>query len=438
MQIIRTLLLLVMIVFLFFIILKSNGFDLTSPASIVCAMTLLSMNVMSFFLKQYGVNLSIKCIFLVTISVLSFSVAGLLKPSRLVKVSLLEDVCVYNKQVAFFSVIFVGITTLLYYREVRNVAGLLGFSSSSANRMLYYYRTATLMGGAEIASQSKIVGQMTIASFAISYLLLVDFVKRIIYHKAKESFGPFVFEGTTLIFFIIQCVLSGGRTQFLYFIESFVVLMVFFMSKKTGYRISAMSIQRILLILVITVIAFYFLGAFTGKTNKLDFATTIFVYIGAPIEAFNKLLNKVVSFDKLYFGSDVFIGPIDLLNRFGANIELQSVTAPFVMIGDTSTNIYGSFGRYYADFGVIGLILVNIFLGFFFHVLYLKLQRDNYNIERRLAIYMVLSKVLYDFCIEERFFTSVISLGTILRIIYIVIFFKLFSMRIKIGKWVIL
>lgn len=433
MEIIGSIVLLMFILLIFFVILKSNDFDLTSPASIVCCMTLLSMVVMIFFSNQYDVNLSFKCIFLVILSVLSFSIAGLIKPSRLVRVSLIEDVEVYARYIIIFSFFFVAISTFLYYRVVQNVAGLIGFSSSSANGMLYYYRTATLTGGTEIASQSKIVGQMTIVSYAISYILLVDFVKRIIYHKVKESFSSFIFEGLTLALFIVQCILSGGRTQFLYFIESFVVLMVFYVSKKTGYRISQKAIRRIFVILVLTVIAFYFLGSFTGKTSKLDFAATIFVYVGAPIVAFNKLLEGVVSFPGLYFGSNVFIGPIDLLNRFGAGIEIQNLAAPFVNIGDTTTNIYGSFGRYYADFGLIGLVLANLFIGIFFHIMYLGLQRNNYKIERRLAVYLVLSKVLYDFCIEERFFTSVISLGTILRIIYILIFYKIFTIRFKFG-----
>lgn len=434
MQIVSMIVLLSLILFLFFLVLCKTDFDFTSPAAIVCSMTTISILVMSWFATNYKLDLTIGCICVVFISVFAFSFSSFIKPCKLSNIAIIEDVDIYSTQVIFFSFLFLVIATILYFFEVRKVARLMGFSSSSAQGMLYFYRVATLLGGSEIEAQSAIVGQLTIASFAISYLILIDFVKRIIFNMMKENRWAFFIELITIVLFIIQCLLNGGRTQFLYYIESFVVLIVFFIGKKTGRRISSNVVKRIFLILIITIIAFYYLGSLTGKTSKLNFAETLFAYIGAPIAAFDKILLKEVSFSKLYFGSNTFIGPIDLLNRLGTDIEMKALAAPFVTLGSVQTNIYGSFGRYYSDFGIFGLVFLFLILGVLYQRFYLRLQYSTYNLELKLAVYLLVSKTLYDFCIEERFFTAVLSLGTILRIAYICIFYKLFRTHVKFGE----
>ncbi|WP_430516944.1 oligosaccharide repeat unit polymerase [Enterococcus faecium] len=99
----------------------------------------------------------------------------------------------------------------------------------------------------------------------------------------------------------------------------------------------------------------------TGKTARLDFGSTLFVYLGSPIPAFSQLVQNNISFVNEYWGSNVFIGIFELLGKFGYKINVGQEVAPNVNVGNLVTNIYGSFGRIYASFGLIGLFFIICF-----------------------------------------------------------------------------
>lgn len=424
--------LIVVVAALFLIILYKTGGDFIAPGSIVCIMALLSLGILITYAGQYGISISIEAAILVAIAVIAVSISSILVPSKIDNIAQMKEVNCYPKVVLVFSLVFLGISTVLYFFEVLKIAISMGYTSDSPYGMLYFYRVATTTGGA--ASQSKIVGQTVVASVAISYLILVDFMKRIMFFGFKKDKVYLVLELATLALFVVQGILSGGRTQFLYFIEAVLFLTIFFYMKKYRSRISNKIIMVILLVIAVTYIVFFTLGSLTGKTNILDFSTTLFVYVGSPIVAFDKLIQGVVSFEESTFGQNVFWGIYDLLNRIGFDIEMHKMEAPFVPVGDAETNIYGAFARYYVDFGIVGMIIFPVIIGAIYQMFYLKMQRSNKNIELMLVIYLLCSQFLFDYCIEERFFLSVTSLGTILRIFYMVVFYYIFKNEFKIFK----
>lgn len=431
------LLLVLFIVLLFGINMKLTNNDFISPANIVFIMLLFSLMIATYFYHKVQYEVSVESVSLLMFVLLSFSVPCLFLPHRVKDVIVLQpdQMTFLSKKVLFFSFFFILITTFLLYKEVMKVSSLLGYVKSSDLSMLYYYRGATLSGAAAIASRNKIVGQMTIASFAVAYIVLIDFGKRIVYGLRYFSKIIWVMEIGTLFAYLTQCILSGGRTQFLYYIESFIVIILFYLQKRSGRSIDGKYLKRIIIGIIGAYIVFYLLGGLTGKTSKLDFSSTLFVYLGSPIPAFSQLVEGNIKFQNEYWGCNVFIGIIQLLNRFGANLPVVSEAAPNVNVGNLTTNIYGSFGRIYASFGMLGLFFYNTFIGTLYQRIYNKLHRCYTNVELYLALYLVVIKTLFDYGIEERFFLSVVSLGTILRIIYIFIFYYLFNyIHLSFGK----
>lgn len=418
------------VLIIYIILISQNGYNFTSPAAIVCIMSLLTIFIMTLSFRRLEISISMVTIVLFLISLITFILSELLKPCKVSEICCISKCSYYSIYIIIFALVFVTISTALYYLEVRKIASMLGYNSSAAYGMLFYYRTATINGGSEIQSQSKWVGQLVIASFAISYLILIDVIKRIIFGIEKKRL-EIILEILICLIFIVQCILSGGRTQFLYYIEASIFLFVFLHEKKTRHPIKQKSIRKLIVIVMIIFVLFYFLGSFTGKTSVLNFSNTLFAYIGAPIPAFDRLVNNEITFKHLYWGSNTFWGIIDILSRLGVNIEVPSMSAPFINIGGIDSNIYGSFGRYYADFGFLGIIILQILVGCIYHKWYGNLQKATQKLELKLALYMLVSQSLFDYCIEERFFSSVISFGTLLRVLYIIFFYYVFKVRVK-------
>lgn len=412
------------------IIMKIENGDLIAPASIVIEMSILSTVVLSFYIGKTNENISLKCVAIVTIALWSFVLGTLFissKDKEILNISSNTNTFkYYSKRIIMFCFVIVLIATMLYYREVRKVASMFGYNDSSTYSFLYYYRSATLSGNTAVSSQSKIVGQIVIASYACSYLILNDFVKRVTLKKGTNEISILVLEFLLILTYISQCILTGGRTQFLYFIESAIFMYIYYHQKLTD-NMGSKILNKVLTAIIITAIVFFMLGSLTGKTSKLNFTETLFVYIGSTFLAFDKLINKNVEFTNLYPGCNVLIGPIDLLNRLGFNIEHSVIEGPFVQLGDVSTNIYGAYARYYNDFGLFGMIFIVFTIGLLYKSLYIKIKKGD-NSDLSLVLYAIISKTLFDFCIEERFFLSVISLGTILRICYLIFFYKMFEL----------
>ena len=417
------------VLLMFIINLKVNKFDYVAPNSIVHIMALFMLLVLILNYTSYDLSLSFSAGALFLLSLIAFSFWGVIQPCSVSSIRRIEQLKLYDKKVILFSFLFILMTTGLYFLEVRKIAVAIGYGSGSPFGMLFYYRNATLHYPEVMAQQSKVVGQLTIASFAIAYLVLIDFVKRIIFKQIKPHRWLFLVELFTVALFTVQCLLSGGRTQFLYYVESLLFLLIFIYQKTKGKLINIRFLNNMLKLLLFSIASFYLLGSFTGKTSIFNFWTTLYVYVGAPLLAFDKLIQGVVKFPDSYFGSNVFWGIFDIVRRLGFNITVNEMTAPFVNIGGVESNIYGAFGRYYADFGVLGVLIIPFVLGVVYQRLYRKLQKVNKNLELKLAIYLILMQYVFDFCIEERFFLSVVSLGTILRVAYMIIFYKLFKLK---------
>lgn len=419
------------VLFVLFILLSTSGGDVIQPGSIICIMALLSLVVLAFLSGKYDYNQSGLTILFFGIAIFFACVGSLLIPHRNYRPSEEYVPKVQPTSLVIISLLFVVISTALYYREVRSVASMIGYNTNSQYGFLYYYRTATEQGNDALNTQSKLVGQMVICSYAVSYYSAIDFIKRAYYGLFYKK-RIIVLEICTMAIFMIQCILSGGRTQFLYFIEAIIFLTIYFYYIKYHRSVNTKMIRKIFLVIFLTFIAFYFLGSFTGKTKKLNIQETLFSYIASPIPAFDKLINKDVRFPNEYFGSDVFIGLYDILHRLGFKINVSTMPAPFTSFHGVGTNIYGAFGRYYGDFGVIGLILIPLFLGIAYQMGYLSLYNTKRNLDLKLSIFLICSHWLFDFCIEDRFFLSIFALGTLSRILYMILLYWIYSLNIRI------
>lgn len=186
---------------------------------------------------------------------------------------------------------------------------------------------------------------------------------------------------------------------------------------------------------MIVPVLFYLLGNFTGKSDKYSFFETVSIYLGSSLVGLDYFINNMTSFynDHRAIGGNTFIGIYELLNKLNiTNFDLKK-EAPFFNFFNYESNIYTSYMRLILDFSYIGFYSFQFFFGLLISYFYLKISTFRY-FGVTLIIYSLLIQVVFEIAIEERFFMNFISLGYFLRIVFLIIIFKLLIKNDKTNK----
>ena len=180
---------------------------------------------------------------------------------------------------------------------------------------------------------------------------------------------------------------------------------------------------------------FYLVGFLTGKSlHYNNFFDNIANYLGSSIYALNNFLQRKSSMRSEFFGSNTLSGIFMGLRKLGFDIPETSISLEYIQCGYVVTNIYTAFRRYIQDFGICGLIIIQMIIGFIYTKLLLKNKESNSNgLWAILLAYFYFPIVMMS--IEERFFMDVVLVRSLYTIIYFMIAYKLFVKKtIKINK----
>ncbi|MCA1033481.1 oligosaccharide repeat unit polymerase [Bacillus infantis] len=436
-----------LILFLIIILIISyftTGKDLLSPWVISCCMFLLSALFVIPNIESWNVQLSAITILVIGLGLFSFGFGELfvrkLYQKRLLnrkKTQFLnkhdnnerKPINIHTSILLFF-IIFMLIVTYFYYKQVLDFAYAAGFTVSSDLPMLRYARIATTTDIAESVSTNKLLGQAVIISYSYAYLMIYVVLYNTIFLKYRKRL---ILYAIPIVIYLIQVVLTGGRTQFIYLVSSLFLISVIFYQIKAGWSNSKNSkyIKVGIITFIVMLVVFYFLGTFTGKTSKLNLLETISIYVGSPIVAFDIFLQNYTNGFSIFFGENTLFGIYDILQRFGFDVPNLIRIADFVNIGGYETNIYTSYMRYIKDFSYFGFLIIEMFLGAIYSFLYLNIKIKN-KPTIIIVIFAIIFQTIIECSIEERFFMNVLSLGYFLRIGYLVfLYFVLLKVKIK-------
>ncbi|WP_342479453.1 O-antigen polymerase [Paenibacillus sp. FSL F4-0097] len=406
--------------------------DLMSPWVISCCMFILSCLFIVPNVGNWNVDLSLKTLMTIGLGLLSFGL-GEMTVRRLYKTKLSYHYEISKKNnenmprepinihtvIIVLSIIFMSVVTFFYYKQVLNIAYSAGYSSSSNLPMLKFARIATT--SLDELNTNKILGQFVIISYSYTYLILFVLLYNLIFTKFRKKYFLYI---VPILIYVIQIILTGGRTQFIYLVSSAFLISVILYNIKNGWKNDKnLKYLRIGLFTFISMLLiFYLLGSYTGKTAKLNLVDTLSIYTGSSVVALDHFLQNPGSSSEFFGGSTLF-GIYDILRIFDGHFPKLLKQAEFVGIGNYETNVYTSYMRYIKDFSFFGFVLIEIFLGIFYSALYLNLRIVN-KPGVNLIIYAILFQTIIECSIEERFFMNVLSLGYLIRIFYLILLYN--------------
>ena len=265
----------------------------------------------------------------------------------------------------------VGCLTLLgiindlgFLIHIKETVNAYGRTSSNFSNLLFNYYTLKTYQNVSAPAIWKYSNILASASAIIAiYILIYNFcIKKF----KKKDVWLFVVVALNLG----HSFLDSSRGEMMLLLAEALYLFYFFWGMFYHWKkeINKKIIKWGIGALIGMIAAFVVLAIGMGRRQSFDDLDTVkylTVYTSGGIRNFD-LFVKEPEFSN-QFGKETFYALNRFLaNRFGIG-ELYNSPLEFRSIGEMSTgNIYTSFRRYYADFGIIGLILLPNFLGIIF------------------------------------------------------------------------
>ena len=258
---------------------------------------------------------------------------------------------------------------------------------------------------------------------AINNLTLVGFKEG--FRKNFKYFVP-------LILYFLITLLQGGRLNFIAMALAIVFLTYYCFRKKYGWSQSKnyKFIIRLLLVFILFAICFYLLKDIVGRTSEDNFFDYVTRYFGGSIELLDQFLNSNYSFDSAY-RNETFPGFAATLYRLGIGDDIihKSLEFRYSETGIVLGNIYTGLRRYYADFGIIGVVIIQIIFSLIFNYLYYRSKKATKFSPFNVTIIIVYAYSIFSVvtqAMEDHFFID-LSGGYIIEllIVYITIYFIL-------------
>lgn len=265
-------------------------------------------------------------------------------------------------------------------------------------------------------------------------------IHNVCFHKfqAKD-----VVYGLIILACIIFSLIDSNRGSLLQMLAIGMYLMYFFLNMYYGWnkKVNLLILKKGIKIFILFIVLFVALAVGIGRYKSLsdmDIVNYVTIYISSGVRNFDLFLEDPVSSE--IWGKETFAG----FNRFlahrfgigeiyGAPLEFRSI------LGKNIGNIYTAFRRYYADFGISGLIIFPMLLSAFFTAMYIynrsKAYKDKLGVS--VLVFAYLSRAIFYMPIDDTFFEFDITLGRLFEILLLMFLYYVFikrNLRFKIRK----
>lgn len=322
--------------------------------------------------------------------------------------------------------IFGIVAIVLSYQKVQQVALLVGYKEGE-HLLIQYGRLAMLTYDLPIGYPLAICG-ILLRSF--SYIYSFVFVYNLVFAKTEKWYGNLPYLAPSVLY-LVQSSLFGSRGALIEFV-AYVMILIPLMMMKTGKGVSLKFIKYSTCSLCCFFVVFILLGNLKGGADYDPFYL-ISIYTGGGLVAFDKYIEggRLAS---SYFGEESLLGINNLLFRLGVYDGKFSRIFEFITIGpDVNTNVYTALRRYVQDYGLVGMLMVQVFIGLFFGFLYSvikRMQKVSY-----IWIYFALnfSAIVYQ-SIDEQFLLSILSTTQVFTLLFTFLLFHFFVKKQIIPK----
>lgn len=421
--------------------------DLLSPAVLMCIMFIVCIGFAIINIKNWNIHYQVKTFVIMLGGIASFVVASFpfyyldgkkrsssVKPFTQEKIKAIK---VDKKIVTLFTLLDLFIV-FIYAKEVMRIS-VIGGNRLGLRGASFYYRNYTAMNS-DAETVSTTLNQFLKLSRAFGYVSIF-----ILAYNSQSEIGlkgslcliPMVLLG------IIQNLIGGGRGLMLWYLSTgFTVLYIMNMQKYYWKRHIGFKYIKIGAVsLFVVLLVFYFLKYWLRIGNTVNSGIDyISYYAGGSIENFNLYIQNPPSNSHQIWGQETFVGLHATLASLGIennqaiyvnNSNLEFRRAGAVALG----NVYGAIRRYYNDFGLIGVIILQIICSLFYNAFYYRIKWDGSKISKwYILFYAFLSYHIFEMPIDDTFYKSFISLNMLTTyIVLYCVYFVLVRCRIKKG-----
>jgi len=424
--------LLISIILIIMISYFFNSKEIISPTIILSSGYLISVLVAILNINNWG-DIRYNTLFIILISIITFFIGELFGSEVSKKVSKnynnteTKQIFIISRKQIFVISIFMIYIAYIYFRYTYNLSKLGGNPGGIFN-MLSYARLVDA-SDSEFEKIGFVLKYGLYFSRAYTYFVLYCIIHN--YFTCGSKKIP-RYQVVPIIIYIVQSILSTGRTQIMYIIIYTFMLSVIHMkiknnwSNKNDYKIFKRAIVVIVLILgMFWIIDMTLRGSIYGTSR--DLLSTLSKYISSSLIAFDYFVNNLVVTES--FGKETLYNFCSLLNRFGFDFKIYSSALEFTTFSGVSTNIYTALRRYIHDFGILGMLLIQFMQGFIY-AYYFNSIKYKRRIGKRLLFYCMLIYPVFFSFIEERFFTNILSLPTLAVVFFIIVIWRFRKVKV--------
>lgn len=360
--------------------------DIISPSFILTGMYILSIvaAMIGFFSWNNEKDLFLITLFIGVMGILSFLLGEYIARNFLKKKKN-KSKSVYNIKVSVNDYTIILLITLMIVTialtiyEIKQLCLNYGFDSNNLFDMLYFYRKSNnLLAGGNLNAVydlNFITKQLLKFCFAFTVFLEFFFASNILKHESiKKSilylFGILIGFACTL--------LTTGRSMFFHLIIAQIIIFAILIYKRDNTFSEFIKKYKILIACapVFCIILLYLLMPLLGRKNPGGLIESTSFALGTHIPALNKIIvdpnadkiykNKHLTFENFYM----------TLNKIGIHNNYTKSEDMWYRFGRYSSNTFTSLYRYYHDYDIFGVVILQFIFGFIITKLYL-LARKN-------------------------------------------------------------
>ena len=422
---------------IFIIIYLFHYRDIFNPAAIVSAVFIVCSYIAIYSSERLQLDLSFKAYSLLVLGILSFCVGNIFVNisyklrhksfNRFLETNI-EYIKMYNKKIILF------VSSAFFVIAFISQIGLaLSISGGNLSSLIYAYRMEMLSGSERIPS---IVSNMETINYAVGYYAL--------YILINNYFVEKIFDHSLILLVLYPCaigILSGSRGEIIhYFVFSLTIYYYYYLIKKKKKHIDGKLILKMALIFAGMFLFFYLIKFTIGRQDQLGIVEYISGHLASPLKLFDLFVNE--KYKSTYWGEETFTRILATFMR-GSGVDLRYNTyATFRYLNGVSLgNVYTAFRAYYADFGLIGILIVPFCISMVASILYSNFRTCVLNqksiVNKNLFLYAYVSYGLFVMFYSNQILEYIINISFIKMVIIWLFFDYIFisgKIRIKIGN----
>lgn len=393
--------------------------DIVSPVIIMCAAWFVCSVIAFSFEDQWGMSVGFQATILIIFSVISFLIGQMFSKlywqsnriKQRKKSNVIREVVLPSQTNIGIQVFLLAVVAINFFFKYKYSIG--AGNVSGVSLMLKYIRAAD---EATLPTYASLLLRISNV-FGVVYTFLMCRQIVLCGKSGKKYVIGFIAR-------VLNGWLTGGRTWLIHLVCEIFIYSIFMYRSKYGWK--KKGNLKIIVLGGISFCAFLFafprLGLLIGKGVGRDPAEMIGYYAGSSIALFSNWLENSVNSVcyKQFIGENTLFGLYNFIRVFGFDYPVYETPLEFTYIPHFYSNIYTALRRYIQDYGIGGMLIIEMILGSFYGAIYEKLKSTK-NTGGLLLFYGMIFYPIAEHPIEERFLCKVLTMSSIFEIIMAII-----------------